>query len=64
MQPTPGRFQGAEIRVVQDFAQLGGQPPVERGEGPNSGPESRELEGWMIRLVLPNGFSGSARLAR
>jgi len=28
-----------------------GAPPVERGAGPNSGPESRELAGWMILLV-------------
>jgi hypothetical protein len=41
-----------------------GAPPVERGEGPNSGPESRELVGWMILLVPPNGFSGSERLGR
>jgi len=43
---------------------LPGAPPVERGEGPNSGPESRELFGWMILLVSPNGFAGSARLGR
>lgn len=43
---------------------LPGAPPVERGAGPNSGPDSRELVGWMIRLVEPNGFSGSAGLGR
>lgn len=43
---------------------LPGAPPVERGAGPNSGPESREFSGWMIRLVSPNGFGGSARLGR
>jgi len=41
-----------------------GAPPVERGAGPNSGPESRELAGWMILLVPPKGFSGSARVGR
>ena len=35
-----------------------GAPPVERGEGPNLGPDWRELVGWMIRLSLPNGFFG------
>jgi hypothetical protein len=43
---------------------LPGAPPVERGEGPNSGPESRELVGWMIRLSPPKGFAGSVRVAR
>src|SRR6202042_3543162 len=41
-----------------------GAPPVERGEGPNSGPDWRESLGWTILLRSPNGFSGSARLAR
>ena len=34
---------------------------VERGEGPNSGPDWRESVGWMIRLLSPNGLSGRAR---
>src|SRR5207244_7448394 len=41
-----------------------GAPPVERGAGPNSGPDCRESVGWMIRLVLPNGFAGRAPLER
>jgi hypothetical protein len=41
-----------------------GAPPVDRGAGPNSGPLSRELLGWMILLVLPNGLAGRVRLAR
>ena len=41
-----------------------GAPPVDRGAGPNSGPESRELLGWMILLVLPNGLAGNVRLVR
>jgi hypothetical protein len=43
---------------------LPGAPPVERGAGPNSGPDSREFVGWMILLSLPNGFDGKARLER
>ena len=38
--------------------------PLDRGAGPNSGPECCELVGWMIRLSPPNGLSGSVRLAR
>jgi len=41
-----------------------GAPPLERGAGPNSGPDSRELAGWMILLLLPNGLLGSAPLGR
>ena len=41
-----------------------GAPPVERGAGPNSGPDSRELVGWTILLSLPKGLSGSVRVAR
>ena len=41
-----------------------GMPPVDFGAGPNSGPDCRESVGWMIRLVLPNGFDGSARFSR
>jgi hypothetical protein len=41
-----------------------GAPPVNRGDGPNSGPDSRQLVGWMILLVLPNGLAGRVRLAR
>src|SRR6202000_1187025 len=41
-----------------------GAPPLDRGDGPNSGPDSRELVGWMILLPGPNdGFSGSGRSA-
>ena len=38
-----------------------GAPPLERGNGPNSGPDSRELVGWMILLPLP-GEADSPRL--
>jgi hypothetical protein len=31
----------------------GAPPPVERGEGPNSGPDWRESVGWKILLPLP-----------
>src|ERR1700751_5070954 len=41
-----------------------GAPPVDRGAGPNSGPDSRELVGWMILLAPPNGLLGSARSGR
>ena len=41
-----------------------GAPPVDFGAGPNSGPDCRESVGWMIRLVLPNGFDGSDGLSR
>jgi hypothetical protein len=30
-----------------------GAPPVERGAGPNSGPDWRESVGWKILLPLP-----------
>ena len=42
-----------------------GAPPVDRGAGPNSGPDWRESVGWKI-LLPPTGagFEGSARLAR
>src|SRR6201999_477091 len=43
---------------------LPGAPPVERGAGPNSGPECCELVGCTILLVSPNGFSGSVRVGR
>ena len=37
-----------------------GAPPVERGEGPNSGPDWRESVGWKILLpVLGAGSSGA-----
>src|SRR5580692_5834762 len=39
-----------------------GAPPVERGEGPNSGPDCCESVGCTILLRSPNGFSGSARV--
>src|SRR4051812_40007497 len=32
---------------------LPGAPPLERGAGPNSGPDWRESVGWMILLSLP-----------
>ncbi|SFI83930.1 hypothetical protein SAMN05216525_114158 [Bradyrhizobium sp. Gha] len=41
-----------------------GAPPVDFGAGPNSGPDCRESVGWMIRLVLPNGFDGSDWFSR
>jgi hypothetical protein len=41
-----------------------GAPPLDLGDGPNSGPDCRESVGWMMRLVLPNGFVGSAPLGR
>jgi hypothetical protein len=43
---------------------LPGAPPDDRGAGPNSGPDSREFVGWMILLVSPKGFGGSARSGR
>ncbi|MGY4303489.1 hypothetical protein ACVIJ6_000732 [Bradyrhizobium sp. USDA 4369] len=43
---------------------LPGAPPVERGAGPNSGPDSRELVGWMILLLPPKGLAGSLALGR
>ena len=36
-----------------------GAPPVERGAGPNSGPDWRELVGW--KLLLPVPASGLSR---
>src|SRR6202012_6059390 len=39
-------------------------PPLERGEGPNSGPDWRESVGWMIRLLPPNGLAGSGPSGR
>src|SRR3954466_5612880 len=36
-----------------------GAPPVERGEGPNSGPDWRESVGWKILLPLRAGELGS-----
>jgi hypothetical protein len=41
-----------------------GCPPVDFGAGPNSGPDCLESVGWMIRLVLPNGFAGSVCFSR
>src|SRR5882762_7361410 len=34
-----------------------GAPPVERGEGPNSGPDWRESVGWKILLPGPGAVS-------
>ncbi len=41
-----------------------GAPPLDRGAGPNSGPDWRESVGWMMRLSPPNGFFGSVGVAR
>ena len=42
-----------------------GAPPLERGAGPNSGPDWRESVGWKILLPLPrSGLGGAARLGR
>jgi len=47
-----------------------GAPPLERGAGPNSGPDWRESVGWKILLPLPGpmssgeGFRGDARPGR
>jgi hypothetical protein len=37
-----------------------GAPPLDRGVGPNSGPDCRESVGWKILLPLPaaSGFCG------
>src|ERR1700744_1897793 len=44
---------------------LPGAPPLDRGAGPNSGPDCRESVGWNIRLPLPSsGFFGNAPLGR
>jgi len=39
-----------------------GAPPLDLGAGPNSGPDSRELVGWMILLPLPGGVDAPLRL--
>jgi hypothetical protein len=39
-----------------------GAPPVERGEGPNSGPDWRESVGWKILLPLLGAGSSGAGL--
>ena len=39
-----------------------GAPPLERGEGPNSGPDWRESVGWKILLPLPVPVSSSEGL--
>jgi hypothetical protein len=47
-----------------------GAPPVDRGAGPNSGPDWRESVGWKILLPLllagssGPGLRGSARVGR
>jgi hypothetical protein len=47
-----------------------GAPPLERGAGPNSGPDWRESVGWKILLPLPaamssgEGFRAEARPGR
>jgi hypothetical protein len=39
-----------------------GAPPLDRGEGPNSGPDWRESVGWKILLPLSGvGFRGAVR---
>src|ERR1700750_1106290 len=40
-----------------------GAPPLDRGAGPNSGPDSRELVGWMILLPLPAEAGAPPRFA-
>src|SRR5437762_13749383 len=39
-----------------------GAPPVERGAGPNSGPDWRESVGWKILLPVPAAGSSGAGL--
>ena len=39
-----------------------GAPPLDLGAGPNSGPDSRELVGWMILLPLPGEADAPPRL--
>ena len=42
-----------------------GAPPLDRGAGPNSGPDWRESVGWKILLPLSGeGFRGRARSGR
>src|SRR5882757_1650132 len=42
-----------------------GAPPLDRGVGPNSGPDWRESVGWKILLPLPgSGFRGLAPSVR
>jgi hypothetical protein len=45
-----------------------GAPPLERGAGPNSGPDWRESVGWKILLpaveALSSRFREGARLGR
>ena len=41
-----------------------GAPPLDRGLGPNSGPDCRESVGWMIRLLPPKGLVGRAPPSR
>src|ERR1700748_2863429 len=47
-----------------------GAPPLERGAGPNSGPDWRESVGWKILLPVPGslssceGLRGVERLGR
>ena len=45
-----------------------GAPPLERGAGPNSGPDWRESVGWKILLpllsVMSSGLRGGARPGR
>jgi hypothetical protein len=45
------------VRAVYRFfhpPRCPGAPPLERGAGPNSGPDSLEFVGWKILLPLPN----------
>ena len=37
-----------------------GAPPVDRGAGPNSGPDSRELVGWKILVPPPSSDAEQA----
>ncbi len=41
-----------------------GAPPVERGAGPNSGPDWRESAGWKILLPSRNGLDGGLGFGR
>jgi hypothetical protein len=38
-----------------------GAPPLDLGNGPNSGPDIRELVGWMILLPLPGADAAPPR---
>jgi hypothetical protein len=53
------------LRVIYRFFHpplCPGAPPVERGVGPNSGPDWRESVGWKILLPLPGSMSSGEGL--